>query len=289
MLDSSIPESPTMNESAPRAGGPVGTAAPASSAEIPATSEPVSRLEEAVVALRREVAAHERDSAALREARESLSRLTIELTRSEARERRAIAEELHDHVGQALAMVQMRLTAMAGKAAFTGLEGDIGELRELVTLIIRRTRSLTCEISPPMLYELGLGPALHWLAEETTRQHALPVRVKGDAPPPVGEEVAEALFRVARELLANVIKHSAAKSATVELAGDAVSLRLVVSDDGRGFDPEAALARSGGEDCGFGIFSIRERVRSLGGSVVFHSAPGAGARVEVSVPRGGGR
>lgn len=261
-------------------------APPAATSETPpATAASEARLAETVAALRREIAEHERDCAALREARESLSRLTLELTRSEARERRAIAEELHDHVGQALAMVQMRLAQMAGRAAFTGLEGDLAELRELVTLIIRRTRSLTGEISPPMLYELGLAPALHWLAEETTRRAALPVRVKAEDGLAMGEDTAEALFRAARELLANVVKHAAATSARIELAGDARELRLTVTDDGRGCDPAVALARSADADHGFGLFSIRERVRSLGGSVAFHGAPGQGTRVEVRVPR----
>lgn len=211
-----------------------------------------------------------------------LRRLSAELCLAEARERRRIAEDLHDHIGQGLAVIRTRIRGLQGNAVFSGMEGDFAELSRLLDQTIRYTRDLTFEISPPVLYELGLSEALDWLAETQEQKADLSVayRASGETGD-VSEEAGVMLFNSARELLRNVARHAGTDRAVLELEGRPDGLRLTVRDDGRGFDP--AAASPGGE--GFGLFSIRERMKQLGGSVELDAAPGRGVDVTLLLPR----
>ena len=107
-----------------------------------------------------------------------LQRLSTELTLAEAHERREIASDLHDHVGQALAYVRMKLSQLQGNSVFCGFEGDFGGLVKLLDQTISYTRNLTSEISPPILYELGLIPAIEWLIEQTQKKYNLKIALR---------------------------------------------------------------------------------------------------------------
>lgn len=215
----------------------------------------------------------------------SLRRLAAEVTLAEERERRRIAEDLHDHLGQALALMKIRLQGLRGDAVFGGHGGALEELVALSDQAIRYTRGLTFELSPPILYELGLGPALEWLGEDTARRHGLRVKVRDRARVALPDDLKVMLWKSARELLHNVVKHAAARNVgmTLELRDGAVVLE--VSDDGRGCDPEAARRGSGAQ---FGLFSIEERLRQLGGGMELDSAPGRGTRVRLAAVIPGG-
>jgi len=211
-----------------------------------------------------------------------LRRLASRLTLAEEKERRRIAAHLHDHIGQALAFIKFRLREFQGNAIFGGLEESIDEIMRLLDQTILYTRDLTGEISPPVLYELGLEPALDWLAEQFTQKHRFRVVLRaGDGAPALPEELAVMLFKSARELLFNSLKYSGGEGAEMILARRDATLTLEVRDRGRGFDPAANGPATGD---GFGLFSIRERFRGLGGSVRIDSAPGAGCRVTLGVP-----
>jgi signal transduction histidine kinase len=239
---------------------------------------------------------HRADDAALVAANESLERQVAERTASlrrlaseaclaEERERRRIAEDLHDHLGQALALIGIRLRHLRGDAMFGGHGGALEELVALSDQAIRYTRGLTFELSPPILYELGLGPALEWLGEDTARRHGLRVKVRGRARQPLPDDLKVMLWKSARELLHNVIKHAGARAieVTLEVRDDVVT--LTVGDDGNGCDPAQARA---GDGARFGLFSIEERLRQLGGSMDVDTAPGRGMRVSLSAPIHGG-
>jgi len=210
-----------------------------------------------------------------------LRRLSAELCLAEARERRRIAEDLHDHIGQALAFIRTRLRVLQGNAVFCGFEGDLAEISRLLDQTIRYTRDLTFEISPPVLYELGLPEALDWLAETMGAKSELHVefRTEGD-PGELADETKVMLFNSARELLRNVARHAEVDRASMELARTGNGLRLGVSDRGCGIDAAAAGPGVGG----FGLFSIRERMKQLGGSVEIDSVPGRGTTVELILP-----
>jgi signal transduction histidine kinase len=246
--------------------------------------ERTAQLAAVNVKLRSKIVELEQVNQEVHQYRDRLQQLAAELSRTEAKERRTIAEELHDHVGQALAMVRMRLSRLVGEAVFTGLDRELDELRDVMDQIIRRTRTLTFEISPPVLYELGLRAALDWLAEELSRREGLSVSLRGEEIPRLPEEIEMALFKAARELLMNVTKHARARSATLELQTDGDKVSLGVTDDGEGFLLANVERGSTTEVSGFGLFSIRERARSLGGRMEIHSAPGKGTSVRVLVP-----
>lgn len=215
----------------------------------------------------------------------SLRRLAAEVCLAEERERRRIAEDLHDHLGQALALIKIRLQGLRGDAVLGGHGGALEELVTLSDQAIRYTRGLTFELSPPILYELGLGPALEWLGEDTARRHGLRVIVRDRSRPALPDDLKVMLWKSARELLHNVVKHAGAGSVTVQLDARDGLVQLEVADDGVGCDPAQARRDSGAR---FGLFAIEERLRQLGGGMELDAAPGRGTRVRLTVAVTGG-
>jgi signal transduction histidine kinase len=222
------------------------------------------------------VAANDRLERQVAERTAALRRMASEVCLAEERERRQIAEHLHDHLGQGLALIKMRLQNLRGDAVFGGHGDALGELVSLSDQAIRYTRGLTFELSPPVLYELGLGPALDWLGEQTQRKHGLKVKVKDKLRTDLPVEIRVMYWKSARELLHNVVKHAAAKKVEIRLEGRDGRVVLSVQDDGCGFDLEEARREAGDR---FGLFSIEERLHQLGGAVSVETEPGNGTTV----------
>ena len=231
-----------------------------------------------------ELAERKRTEEMLLAYQERLRSLASELSRTEERGRRQIAAELHDRIGQPLALIKINL----GKACQSGISPDQEEalraIREQVEETIQDARSLTFELSPPVLYELGLIPAVEWLVEQTREQGGIAIDLEDDGQPkPLSEGIRAALFRIIRELLVNVIKHAQASAASVRLERDGGIVRVTVEDDGIGFDPSEVELRSG-PMAGFGLFSIRERLSHIGGDMRIEAGPGKGTRVVALAP-----
>ena len=215
---------------------------------------------------------------------ERLRALASELSLTEERERRLLAADLHDHIGQILALAQIKLGALRQEAASPESQASVTEIRDYISQAIRFTRSLTYELGLPILYDLGLEAALEWLAEQMHEQHGLTVQVHRDQQAkPLGEAARVLVFRVVRELLTNVVKHARANKADISIDKDGPFMRIQVVDDGVGFDTAEAGPRAG-KSSGYGLFSIRERLTSLGGLVTINSLPGQGTRVFITVP-----
>ena len=242
---------------------------------------PLRELEEA---LAREMSAHAETRRRLEDHRARLRELALQLSLAEAHERRAIASDLHDHVGQALAIIKRRLAEFRGNAIFSGFNTDIDELLRLLSRTISYTRELTGTISPPVLFELGLEDALDWLAERMLTKRGLRVdfRTTG-SPQTLRDEQKIMVFRSAQELLLNVIEHADIDRATMHLEWQPDQLALAVADQGRGFDPGQISPRAEV----FGLFSIRERMRQLGGTAEVETAPGRGTCVRLVLRLGG--
>ena len=215
---------------------------------------------------------------------ERLRSLSSELSLTEERERRILAADLHDHIGQILALAQIKLGALRQEAASPESQASVTEIRDYISQAIRFTRSLTYELGLPILYDLGLEAALEWLAEQMHEQHGLTVQVHRDQQAkPLGEAARVLVFRVVRELLTNVVKHARANKVDISIDKDGPFMRIQVVDDGVGFDT-AEAAPGAGKSSGYGLFSIRERLTSLGGLVTINSLPGQGTRVFITVP-----
>ena len=203
---------------------------------------------------------------------------------AEERERREIAADLHDHIIQEFAFIKLRIEQFRGDAVFCGFERNLDEIVRLLEGTIRHTRQLTFEISPPILYELGLPAALEWLAEQYEQRHKLNIKVNA---PRLDMKLPEAvritLFKCVQELLTNAAKYAAATLINVNLRTQPGRLVLEVADDGCGFEVKELEASAGGHQ-GFGLFSIRERLKSFGGAMTLNSAVGRGTTVRLSVP-----
>ena len=242
----------------------------------------------AIAQLLGEVTERKQAEARVTEHQAKLRRLAAELALSEQRERRRIAEALHDRIGQSLALVKLHLGAALERAAGTDVAPALRQVRELVSQVITETRTLTFDLCPPILYELGLAAALAWLAEQARERHGLEVRFDegGSARDvPVPAEIEATLFTAAQELVANVARHARAHDVTLRLVLQPGRATVVVSDDGDGFDVALVRARAT-QPGGFGLFSIHERVQHLGGALEIVSAVGRGTTVRIEVPLG---
>ena len=216
--------------------------------------------------------------------RESLRSLASELALAEERERRRIAVGIHDHVSQTLALVKMRLGSLHRSSLGLAWDEPLDEVEGLVDQVIGETRSLTFELSPPILYELGLGAALEWVCERTTERHSLPCYFEGTGDRfPLAEEVRVVLFQGARELVTNVVKHAQASQTQLRVWRDEANLYVQVEDDGIGFDV-THLPSAVGATQSFGLFNVRERLQYLGGRAEVESTPGHGTRVTLIAP-----
>jgi len=214
---------------------------------------------------------------------EAIGALLSRLAFVREREREKIANEIHDHIGQNLALAKMKLGALKNRLPdkhFIAIE----EIANLLDDAIKDTRSLIHELEPQVPQETGLKAALGFLAEQTQTKYGLPCLVKtASLPRSLTQEVQVVIFQVVRELLINSAKHARATRAEVACAYKDGCLRIEVLDDGQGFDPGDGTAAK--PDVGkFGLFSIRTRLAPLGGQMDIDSHIGAGTRVIISVP-----
>ena len=233
--------------------------------------------------LAREVAEHRETRQQIEEYQQRLRQLASELTLSDERQRREIAVNLHDHIIQEFAFIKLRIQQFRGDAVFCGFERNLEDILALLEGAIQQTRQLTFEISAPILYELGLTAALEWLSEQYEKRHALKIRLKlQSVPQTLPEAIRVTLFKCVQELLTNVVKYAHAGAATITLKCGNHELWIEVADDGQGFDVNS-LSALRDPNRGFGLFSIRERLKNFGGEMTLHSTPGKGTSVRLAV------
>jgi signal transduction histidine kinase len=220
-----------------------------------------------------EMAQRQAAATQLAEVQDRLHSLTSQLCLAEERERRRIAVFLHDNIGQKLAIAAIKLGQLReAAAAQPSVAASLDEVRQLFKQIIQDTKSLTFKISSPILYELGLEAAVEWLTEELQSQHGLITFFEDDdAPKPLADEVRVLLFQAVNELLVNVVKHAKAREVQVAIRREDGQIAISIHDDGVGFDVAAMRSRWGRKDFGFGLFSIRERLRAFGGAMTIQS------------------
>jgi two-component system sensor histidine kinase UhpB len=250
---------------------------------LPAAPELGARLEQARrenERLLREVAAVER----------RFRSLVQRVWRAQEEERRRLARELHDGVGQTLTALKNQLertrrTANLPAAVRSALAGAVEESNRA----LEETRELSRRLRPAVLDDLGLVAALHWLARRLRERAGLRVETELDGfeGVRVAPDLETLLFRIAQEGLTNVLKHAGVDRARLRLRASGGRVLLGVEDDGRGLPADATAAVA----AGFGVRAMRERVQAWGGRLVLRSAPGAGTSIEVDLPadiQGGG-
>jgi len=220
----------------------------------------------------------------LLEQQEKMRSLSSKLLLAEERERRRIATELHDRIGQTLAITKIKLGELREASTSNEAAEALEEILEFIDQTIQDARSLTFELSPPVLYELGLEAALDWLANQIREKHGLQIEFNDDGQPkPLDDSCRVIMFQAARELLFNIVKHACAHSATVSVRKDDNDIRIDIEDNGIGFENSELEATETGSR-GFGLFSIRERLNPLGGHLEIKSEPGRGTHVTMVAP-----
>jgi PAS domain S-box-containing protein len=221
----------------------------------------------------------------VRDYQTQLRTLASELILAEERERRRIARDLHDGIGQTLLVSRMKLRGPRVSSSLPELARSMDEACEFIDQAIQSVRSLTFELSLPILYELEFGAAMEWLVEQIQEQHDVQIDLEDDGQPEkMDEEVTVLLFRTVRELLINVVKHAQAHSVRVSIQKNSSSIRIEVEDDGVGFDTSQIDFGRAPHKGGFGFFSIRERLNFLGGNFQVESEPGQGTRAVLTAP-----
>ena len=212
---------------------------------------------------------------------EQLRSLAVDLARTEERERRRLAIDLHDGVGQYLAVCKLRLSRLQEKAG-PPWEGQLGQVMDLLETAIHDTRSLTSRLSPRVLHEMGLKAALEWLAQERREHYGLDieVRTKENLAEP-GEDLSTFIFRAVSELLHNTAKHAQARRAVIVLRSNGEGYTVEVKDDGVGIE---LLGSDSVPGHGLGLFNLRERLEFMGGKLILENPPPGGARVTLFLP-----
>lgn len=209
-----------------------------------------------------------------------LRQLASELFFSEERERRRLATQLHDQVGQTLALARIKL----GELSEVAPNELVDDVTELVNKTIQETRSLTIELSPPVLHEVGPEGAIEWLVNRLSEQHGIVTKFKDDkSSKPLSDDIRVVLFQAVGELLHNIVKHAKASLVEVHVARTNDDIHIEVKDDGVGFDSTDVVSRAGKEGA-FGLFNIRERLNYVGGRVAVASEIGKGTRVTLTAP-----
>jgi PAS domain S-box-containing protein len=236
---------------------------------------------------------HRKAEARLMRYQRQLRSLASQLSLAQERERRRIAAQVHDSIGQTLAVCKMKLDGLAESLASTSVANEVREVDSLIGQTIEETRALAYGISSPLLYEVGLEAAVEKLAEEMSERSGLQISFVHGEPLSIDSDLSITVFQALRELIINAVKHSKARHIQIQLHGRGRALVAVVADDGVGFD--TSKSSPGRRTKGFGLFSIREGLASVGGCLTVKSRHGIGSRIELTVPirreqeRGSGR
>ena len=212
---------------------------------------------------------------------EQLQKLTLELTEAEERERTRIAEILHDDLQQVLVAAKFQVEIVRKKIKNnTRAQETVGEARDMLLEAIAKSRSLSHELSSPVLAETNLCEAFKWLAKQMQANHRFMVNLQMEDRLDVAlEPLRLLLYKAAQEMLLNAIKHAGVSEARLRLRRRSGLLLLLVSDRGRGFDPSDSSCK-----LGFGLLSVRKRIELLGGRLMIRSAPGRGSTFFVVIP-----
>lgn len=200
-------------------------------------------------------------------------------------ERRRLARELHDGIGQHLTALRHRLDQLArSQVQADPNDPALRQALALCDVAIEETRALSRLLRPQILDDLGLDAALHWLARHLSDDSGTVVEVEvGEVHADLDGELSTLVFRVAQEALANAIKHAGASTVVLRVSRRGDNLQLLIVDDGRGCDVEAAFAKSS-QGLSTGLTSIRERVRLFGGEFSLMSSPGEGMQLRAILP-----
>ncbi len=224
---------------------------------------------------------HERDQLfeQVRIGRERLQMLSRQLIRAQEDERKRLAHELHDEIGQSLTAAQLNLQLLLALPGQAATPSRLEDSLELIDHVLQQVRTLSLDLRPAMLDDLGLVPALRWCVDRQAERAGIAAQFIAEPPAlHTSSELEITCFRIAQEALTNIVRHARARQVSVELRQREGELHLVIRDDGEGFDV-AELPRSNAAYTSLGLLGMQERALLIGGQVRIESAPGQGTCV----------
>lgn len=235
----------------------------------------------------RDITRRKEDEDRLLHHQERMRAMSNQLALVEDRQRRHLADAIHDGLAQQLFGIRAQVTLLKYPEKLADTDAVVKEILDILDQTMADARSLSFELFPPVLYEVGLEAALVWLAKHFSERAGVDCVVRADTEPgELPEDLRAMAYQSVRELLANVSKHAAAGKVEINLRHDAQALTVEVVDDGVGFDTRREELRLPveGSELGFGLFSIRERLRANEGHMQVDSRPGGGCHVRLTFP-----
>jgi signal transduction histidine kinase len=215
----------------------------------------------------------------LARSRAQLEALSAQLVDAQETERRSISRELHDEVGQSLGALLVEVGRLAASVApgNSQIQDHVARIKSVAENTVHTVRNIALLLRPSMLDDLGLIPALEWQGREVSRRTEMEVEIQSsEISENIPDEYKICIYRLVQEALNNAVRHSSARNARVKMDQTGDSIRVQVSDDGRGFDPQRVR--------GLGLLGMEERVRRLGGSLTIDSKPGHGTTLKAEFP-----
>lgn len=244
----------------------------------------IFREENAVQIIARDITERKKVEAEIWEYQNMLKRVASDLILAEESERRKLAIVLHDQLGQSLAMAKIKISGLMSTLDGVEQQDKLKAIEADISAAVKQTRSLTNDLSPPVLHELGLIVAIRWRLDKFMNETGISTKYDHNVDTvTLRDEQSIILFGSADEILNNIVKHANAGQVNVMVDVQSSSLILMISDDGQGFDLSILNPENRRNDS-FGLFSIKERLEYLGGVLDVQSQPKQGTRVILSIP-----
>lgn len=237
-----------------------------------------------VVSVIRDITQKKESEKKLHEYQQSLKQLTTELSLAEEKQRKEIAANIHDHLSQSLVISKMKINDLQKTEEVKERKAELSVVKNHISEALENSRKITYDLSPPILYEMGLVETMYWLAEKIEEENKIKVDFNSDV---AMLELPEAklilLYRSIQELVYNAIKHSGANKLSIRFNSIHEGLEIILRDNGKGFDL-MELEKKKPSTKSFGLFAVQERIQNLGGKFQINSEPGKGTEAKIYLP-----
>jgi PAS domain S-box-containing protein len=215
----------------------------------------------------------------------SLQKLTTEITLIEEKQKKEIATNIHDHLSQSLIISKMKINELKKKPQLKMIDKDLQFIETHISEALENSRKITYELSPPVLYQLGIVAALNWLLEDVEATHKIECRVSSNINYIKLSEIKSILlYRCIQELLKNALKYANASLLILKIDKTKLGIEIVLTDNGVGFDTSILNNYKSHSNSGFGLFAVQERVRNLQGEFKITSKIHEGTTVNILIP-----